>query len=328
MCRIVRLFAASLLAPLVLLAGCASDDPDGVSTADTSDESTEEPGDGDTGEIDESEDEAPGSSEEGTAGDEDAGSDGEPESIEEAGEHADQWVAVFLVRDVEGYLWVESEERRLDEGTEAVARAAMTQLFTGEPNDPGLVAPAGTGVEVLDVNLDDTLLTVDVSDDIYDAATGAAGEGMFRQALAHTGAQFDSVRSVELRVEGEPITELWGHIDWSDPATPDPHAQAPIDVDRPRYGETWPPGHVTVMGTSLTFESTVEIDLIAPGGEVAEEGFTTAQQESADRRGPFEHTFETEATQPGEWVIRVREPDPSDGEGRPAYTADIAITIE
>jgi hypothetical protein len=84
---------------------------------------------------------------------------------------------------------------------------------------------------------------------------------------------------------------------------------------------------VTVSGTSLTFESTVELALIDPDGNVVEEGFTTANQPDVDERGPFEHTFDTETT-PGEWKVRVIEPDPSDGEGRPAYTADIAFVVE
>jgi hypothetical protein len=337
MSRFARMIA--VLSAVLVLAACGNEDPDDLALSDDSDtDATSDPADDENDDADEgtgASDDSDGSdsSDETSDGSDDSGDkggaddgDGNGDSDGTAGDG--QWVTVFLVRDVDGYFWVESEERWLSEPTEAVAKAAMVQLFEHEPIDPGLVAPAGTGVKVLGVELDDGLLIVDVSSDIYDAATGASGEGAFQRALAHTGTQFDTVDGVELRVEGESIAELWGHIDWSEPATPDRYAQAPIDVERPRYGERVPAGPVTVSGTSLTFESTVELALIDPDGNVVEEGFTTARQPDVDERGPFEHTFDTEATTPGEWKVRVIEPDPSDNEGRPAYTADIAFRVE
>lgn len=313
MTSLPRLLVAVAL--LALLAGCAADDGE-VDLADPDEESDASPGT--SGQPDESPDPEDG---------QDDGGEGEEEETED-GDVGMTRVLVFGVRDAGGHLWVESEQRTLPEPTNAVATAAMTQLFTVPSPDPGLWTPAGTGVEVLGVSLEDGLLTVDVSAAIADASLGAAGEGMFRRALAHTATQFRTVDAVELRVEGEAITELWGHIEWTEPATPDPDAVAPIDVDDPTWGDEWGSGPLTVRGTSRTFESTVELDLIAPDGTVVESDFTTAAQPDVGRRGPFEHRFDEEDPEPGTWTVRVREPDPSGGEGRPPYVADIAVIVE
>lgn len=325
--RILRLLA--ILSAFALLAACGSEEPEGVSVADEPSEETEET-DSDPAESEADEAADAEESEDPEADDQEEGAEeGEDEQISED-ESDEQHVHVFGVREGDGRLWVESELRSVPADEEAVATAAMEHLFGSEPEDPEIQAPAGTDVEVLSVEIYHGTLTVDVSDDIHDAATGAEGEEAFQQALAHTGAQFDTVEAVELLVEGETVTELWGHVDWSEYlASPDPHARSPIDVDRPTYGETWPPGPITIMGTSLTYESTVELELIDPDGDVVEETFTTAEQPAVDVRGPFEHTFDTEASEPGVWTIRVREPDPSGGEeGRPPFTADIELRID
>ncbi len=308
-----------LLVAVLLLAACGSDDDaDDSITLSDGEEHTEE----DVEPAEEPDDEEP------------SPDDSEDETFEEASDEATaqgdaegQWVTVFPVREVDGQLWVESEQRLLSEETTAVAGAAMEELFEGTTRDPGLAQPAGASVDVRDVALDGGVLVVDVSDSILDGALGAGAEEALHQAVAHTGTRFDSVDAVELRVGGEAITELWGHVDWSSPAQPDAFARAPVDVERPRYLETID-GSITVSGVSLTYESTVELDLIDPSGDVLEETFTTASQPAMDEHGPFSHTFDTEAGEAGEWTVRVREPDPSGGEGRAPYVADIVFKVE
>lgn len=316
----------SLLLVLTLLAACGEDDgddavvvdPDGQDPAQEGAAEDDEP-EGDAGDDGDDGGDDDGEASEGT-------SEEEPDAEDADGVAS---VRVWVVRDHDGRLWLESERRDLAEPTVAVAGAAMNQLLSQPTRHPDLSAPAGTDVTVEDVAIDDGVLVVDVDDAIYDAATGAEGEQMLRQALAHTGAQFDSVDAVRLRVDGEAVDELWGHLDWSEPATPSDEHLAFIDVTDPAWLDAHPAGEpLTVRGTSLTFESTVTATLVDPEGIVAEETFTTADQPDVDERGPFELTFDTVPEQAGRWTIVVEQPDPSGGEGGEPYVVETVVEVE
>lgn len=103
--------------------------------------------------------------------------------------------------------------------------------------------------------------------------------------------------------------------------------QPPIVIESPAPGEQRKPGAVTASGSSVTFESTVELRLIDPDGEVVEDTFTTAEQPDVAERGPWEHTFETEATTSGTWTVEAEEPDPSGGEGGPPFVTDVEFEV-
>lgn len=233
----------------------------------------------------------------------------------------------FPLVDASG-AWVVPETVQLDEPTVGVLRAAVEALVEGRTSNPHLsttVVPDGT--TVLDVAIEGGVATVDLSEQVTSEGGGSSQEQVFSQQLAHTATQFDSVDTVRLFVEGEPIPELWGHLDWSQPLSADPAALAPIIIEEPAWGATQPAGPVTAAGSSLTFESTVELRLLDPSGAVVEETFTTAAQPDVGERGPWEHTFDTQATAPGTWTVEATEPDPSGGEGRPAFSASVEIAV-
>ncbi len=228
------------------------------------------------------------------------------------------------MRDAAGQLWVEPVTVALDQPTTAVATAAMEALFSGEGAHAGLSAPASA--DVLGADLDAGLLTVNVSGGIRDQRRGSAAEAALAQAMAHTSAQFGTVDAVRLWVDGQPITELWGHLDWSQPISPDPFALSPIDFERPPWGASVPAGPVTASGSANTFEATVTLRLIDPSGRVVEETFTTATCGSGCR-GSWEHTFDAAASTPGTWTIEAEEPDPSAGEGRPPFVTSVDFEV-
>lgn len=236
-------------------------------------------------------------------------------------------VTVHFVRTHDSGVWVEPETHELDEPTEAVAREAVQLLFTGTPHDPGLTSEAPSDVEVLQTNISDRVLIVDVSDEIRGHSAGSAGEIAFAEQLAHTGAAFDTVDAVRLWVEGEPIDELWGHLDWSQPVEPDPFALSPITVVEPPAGPgevTVSTGAVVVRGEARVFEANFGIRLIGPDGTVVDDGFVTAST-GAPERGTWEHTFTI--SEPGSYTIEVEEDDPSDGEGRPPFVSRREIEV-
>ena len=234
----------------------------------------------------------------------------ETEAPEPAGA---QVVEAWYVRDGNRGPWVEPELRRLAAPTVGVARAAFTEVITGDPRSPGLSTMAPDGTKVLGVNRKDDVLILDVSDEIHSMGTGSAGEIAFAEQLAHTATQFAGVRGVQLHVEGKPITDLWGHLDWSGVKEPDKFMISPVIVTSPAHGETVRAGTVAFKGTANTFEATVELRLVDPAGDVVEETFTTATCGSGCR-GDWNHSF-SGVTTPGRWRLVAAESDPSDGEG-------------
>ena len=249
-----------------------------------------------------------------------------PEGLEDEDTSA-QEVTVFFVRDAPTDLWVEPETHELDERTEAVARAALEIAFSGEPHDPQLRSAGLDDVRILATNIRDRILIVDVSDDIEGHGTGSAGEMAFALQLANTGAAFPTVDAVQLWVEGEPIDELWGHLDWSEPFEPAPDAISPITILEPAAGPgevTVQTGTVVVRGEARVFEATFGLRLLGSDGEVIEETFVTAS-EGAPGRGDFEHTFTID--QPGTYTIEAEEYDPSDGEGRPPFVTTRQVEV-
>lgn len=301
-----RLPALALLtiaaALVVAVAGCGGD--------------AEEPGDviGDDGEPDATATPTPG--DEGDGDDDDVS----------GGDGAETTTAYFARTDDSG-IWVEPETHELDTPTVAVARAALELLIAGETRDPGLASMLPTETELVGVNIDGEVLVADFSSTLATRGGSSAEEGALAQQLAHTAAQFEGVEGVLVHIDGAEITELWGHLDWSEPVAPDPFALTPITIESPRWGETVATGALTAEGQANTFEATVLVRLIDPQGSTVEDTFTTATSGTGER-GTWAHTFEHELDTPGTWAVEVEEPDPSGGEGRPPYVHRVEFTVE
>ena len=234
----------------------------------------------------------------------------------------------YFVRYHEGEHWVEPETQELERPTVAVGRTSMEVLVAGEFRNPDLTTLVPENTRVLDVGVDGGVMTVDFSGELAAASGASAQEVALANQLVHTATQFETVDALLVWIDGEPIDELWGHVDWSEPLEPPPYAVSPIVFTSPRWGETVPQGPVTVAGHSLTFEANVVLHLVDPDGVVVEETFTTAAQPAVDERGDFTLTFATEADRPGTWTVIGIEEDASDGEGRPPLTTTLEFEVE
>ncbi|WP_370327473.1 GerMN domain-containing protein [Euzebya sp.] len=230
-------------------------------------------------------------------------------------------LSYFLVRDASNRLWVEPIAFDATGAGEAVARAAFTELLAA-PDRDGLVNLIPDGTELLDIAVADRVLTVDLSAAMAEnPGAGAAGEVAAQQAIAHTGAQFPTVDVVQVLVEGEAVTDLWGHADWSQPLEPDPFAVSPIVVTQ-AVGE---PGQISLTGSANTFEATIEIEVTDQGGGLVAETFTTATCGSGCR-GDFTTTITDLA--PGTYDVTLRAPDPSGGEAPdPPFAVTVPVTV-
>ncbi len=85
------------------------------------------------------------------------------------------------------------------------------------PAEAGLYPTIPPGTRVLGVNIRDGVATVNFSRELQDKFVGgSAGEIMLIYSLVNTLTEFNSIRAVQLTVEGRPLTTL-GHADLTQP---------------------------------------------------------------------------------------------------------------
>ena len=168
------------------------------------------------------------------------------------------------------------------------------------------------------------MITVDLSREaLGPAPVGTEAAEMSVQQLVFTvqGA-LQSTDPVRLLVEGEAVPELWGAVATADPVPrADQYAvRSLVQIDSPaesaRVGRT-----VEVSGEAAVCEATVPWEVLRDGTVVLS-GFTTSAE--GQRFAPY--TFSV-TLEPGIYVVRVTEDDPSDGEGRPPLSDDKTITV-
>jgi Immunoglobulin-like domain of bacterial spore germination/Sporulation and spore germination len=131
-----------------------------------------------------------------------------------------------------------------------------------------------------------------------------------------------SADPVRILVDGTPAPELWGAVDTSVPVERgDPYAlRSLVQIDSPAEGAQVG-REIEVRGEAAVFEATVRWEILRDGGLV-QKGFTSTAE--GQRFAPFAFAVTLE---PGKYTVRVREDDPSDGEGRPVLTDDKTFTV-
>lgn len=168
------------------------------------------------------------------------------------------------------------------------------------------------------------VITVDLTADATrPAQVGAAYAELTVQQLVFTvqGA-LQSTDPVRLLVAGEPVAELWGHVDTSRPIPrADPYAvRSLVQIDEPADGAQVA-SPVRVRGEAAVFEATVPWE-VRRGGEVVRSGVASSAEGQVF--APYEFSLDLA---PGEYEIRVTEDDPSGGEGRPPTSDTKTITV-
>ena len=208
--------------------------------------------------------------------------------------------------------------------TDDPASAALREVFaspTGIDPDYRTHWPPGTALRQ-PVRWDGGVIVVDLM------ATGPAQMGtelaeLSVQQLVFTvqGAlQVDD--PVRILVGGVRVPELWGAVQTAAPVERgDPYAlRSLVQIDAPAEGAQVG-REVEVSGEAAVWEATVLWEVLRDGA-VVQKGFTSTAE--GQRFAPFAFIVTLE---PGEYTVRIREDDPSDGEGRPALTDDKTFTV-
>lgn len=183
--------------------------------------------------------------------------------------------------------------------------------------------PAGTALRT-PVAVADGVITVDLTGmDAVGAGVGTALAELTVQQLVFTvqGA-LQSADPVRILLDGAPVPELWGAVDTSEPvARGDVYAlRSLVQIDTPAHGATVG-RQVEVRGEAAVFEATLPWEVLRDG-VVVQSGFAMTAQ--GQRFAPYAFALTLE---PGRYTVRVREDDPSGGEGRPVLSDDKTITV-
>lgn len=194
--------------------------------------------------------------------------------------------------------------------------AAVSEALSAAPLDPDYRTPwADLGVTVQSVESAGGALTVDLVGGApadRPAGLGAEEASLAVKQLVWTvtaAAQDDT--SVRFTVGGSPADRLLG-VSVGDGA----RRGAPMDtlalvwVTSPQDGETVG-SSFTVEGQGAFFEANVSWELLDSGGQVVQDGFTTARE--CCTLAPY--TFDVEDVSPGDYTLRVYSADASGGEG-------------
>jgi len=230
-------------------------------------------------------------------------------------------VAVHLVRSGPTSFFVEPVPvtvRAFGDDLSARVSAAIDALLAiASPEDPDLFTSVPEGTTLHRVSVDGAVVTLDLAGGIVGSSGSSSQEVTFAQQLAHTARVDTSITAIRLLIDGAPIDELWGHLDWSSPVDVDPFILSPVTITTPLPDDEVPVGPVTFRGQATVFEATVLVTLLDADGRILEEGFVTATT-GAPERGTWEWTVELPTA--GTYTVVAGESDPSDGEGRPPFT--------
>lgn len=168
-------------------------------------------------------------SSENKAGTENGGGKGETEANggREEDKEVDQGpvtLTLYFIANAPGQSYLQAERRTIPY-TQAVARAALEELFKGPSAESGLMAVFPPTVKVLDVSIADGVCTVNLSREIItekgpSGGAGAMTEGLALVSIANTLTEFPTIEKVRLLVEGKQsgmvdgmyIEDFWGHV--------------------------------------------------------------------------------------------------------------------
>ncbi len=167
-------------------------------------------------------------------------------------------VAVHLVRSAPTDFFIEPVPVRVPAFGDAISArvtAAIDALIAlADPADPELFTSVPVGTTLHRVSIDGAVVTIDLSGGIVGSSGSSAQELTFAQQLAHTARVDTTISAIVLLIDGRPITELWGHLDWSRPIEVDPFILSPVTVTTParrrrgpRRVRDLPPAQATVF---------------------------------------------------------------------------------
>jgi germination protein M len=207
--------------------------------------------------------------------------------------------------------------------TDAVARAAMTQLLAGDLADGvGSAVPAGT--RLLGLTIRDGIAVVDLSS-AFESGGGSASSMYRLGQVVYTLTQFSTVRSVLFQVEGRTVTTFGPEgIVLDGPQSRADYAELlpSVFVDRPAF-EAAIGNPARISGNANVFEATFMVSILDREGRTIAETFVMADC-GTGCRGDFSATVEYDVSRAQwgtlrVWVASARDGQPEDVRDYPVW---------
>lgn len=197
-----------------------------------------------------------------------------------------------------------------------VAAGAIAGLLAGPDDDEmeiGFTTAIPSGTELLGVEIEDRVATVDLSEEFGSGGGSASMTGRVAQ-LVFTVTQFPTVDAVSFKLEGEPVTALGGEgLVLDEPQTrADWEAASPaILVESPLpFGEASSP--LRIEGTANTFEAVFGITVTDGDGLIVYDESAMATS-GTGTRGTFDVTARFDVPTAGLGAVIVYEESAQDG---------------
>ena len=213
--------------------------------------------------------------------------------------------------------------------TLAVGRAALEELIAGPTAADGerVSSAVPPGTRLLGLNIEDGLATVDLSSE-FESGGGSLSMQMRLAQVVFTLTQFPTVDEVAFRLDGEPVDVfsgegivLDGPVDRSDYEDLMPA----ILVDRPAPGARIS-SPVTVSGSANVFEANVIVRILDASDKELTKTFTTATC-GTGCRGDFSVAVTFPAQTAGSEGFVVVEDDDAAGMGFPPHQVRIPVVF-
>lgn len=233
-------------------------------------------------------------------------------------------VPVYYLHDDGQNLRLYREFHKVQAPADGKLKAAVVEMLTAAPQDPDYTSLWPTGTSVLDITVNGTTAVVNLSKEAKGQANaGSQGEMLSVQQLVYTVTATDpSVKKVELQVDGQKVTDLWGHGFGANPAARAPQldVQGFVWLLSPTQGATVG-SPVTLSGIACTFEATVNIQIVQ-GSKVVKE-LNTMAAGGCPTFGKWSISVDLPA---GDYLVKALEYSAKDGS--PQYIDDKAITVK
>jgi germination protein M len=220
-------------------------------------------------------------------------------------------VLVYLVRGEE--IGVAS---RSIAPTPEIATGSINELLTGTTGyeeDLGFHSEIPLETRLLGISIDDGLAIVDLSGD-FESGGGSFSMQMRVAQIVFTMTQFDTVDEVQIRINGRDVESIGGEgvlVDQPMSREDFEDLSPAILVESPTPGEIVS-SPLRLTGTAMTFEATIQIEIVDNSGQIIYEDFATAEV-GTGFRGPFDLTIPFELTREGFGAVIVYEESARDG---------------
>ena len=210
----------------------------------------------------------------------------------------------------------------------AVGKGAVEALLAGPEGievEMGMTTEIPEGTELLGLDIADGVATVDLSGE-FEAGGGSLSMQLRVAQVVFTLTQFDTVDTVEFRIDGAPVASIGGEgvmVDGVDRSS-FTNVTPAVLIESPVPGEAVS-SPLEITGMANTFEATVNYTVTDGDGLIVTEGFTTATA-GMGTFGTFSVTATFSVPTPGVGSVIGFEISPRDGTQTNVYEVPVDIS--